>query len=56
MTYRADFIFDNLMMQSNVINECKENNIKKLLFFSSGFVYPKNANNPILESDMLTGL
>lgn len=56
MTYRADFIFDNLMMQSNVINACKENNIKKLLFVSSGCVYPKNANNPILESDMLTGL
>lgn len=56
MTYRADFIFDNLMMQSNVINACKNNNIKKLLFVSSGCVYPKNANNPIIESDMLTGL
>jgi GDP-L-fucose synthase len=56
MTYRADFIFDNLMMQSNVINSCKNFNIKKLLFVSSGCVYPKNANNPILESDMLTGL
>lgn len=56
MTYRADFIFDNLMMQSNVINACKNNNIKKLLFVSSGCVYPKNANNPIVESDMLTGL
>ena len=56
MTYRADFIFDNLMMQSNVINACKNNSIKKLLFVSSGCVYPKNANNPILESDMLTGL
>lgn len=56
MTYRADFIFDNLMMQSNVINACKNYNINKILFVSSGCVYPKNANNPILESDMLTGL
>jgi GDP-L-fucose synthase len=56
MTYRADFIFDNLMMQLNVINACKEFNIKKILFVSSGCIYPKNANNPISESDMLTGL
>jgi len=56
MTYRADFIFDNLMMQSNVINACKEYNVNKILFVSSGCVYPKNANNPILEADMLTGL
>ena len=56
MTYRADFIFDNLMMQCNTINACKDNQIKKLLFVSSGCVYPKNANNPIHEADMLTGL
>jgi GDP-L-fucose synthase len=56
MTYRADFIFENLMMQSNVINSCKEHRIKKLLFVSSGCVYPKHAENPIAESAMLTGL
>ena len=56
MTYRADFIFDNLMMQCNTINACKENKVKKILFVSSGCVYPKNANNPIQEADMLTGL
>lgn len=56
MTYRADFIFDNLMMQCNTINACKDNQVKKLLFVSSGCVYPKNANSPIQESDMLTGL
>jgi len=56
MTYRADFIFDNLMMQLNVINACKEFSVKKILFVSSGCIYPKNANNPISESDMLTGL
>jgi len=56
MTYRADFIFENLMMQSNVINSCKDHQIKKLLFVSSGCVYPKHAENPISESAMLTGL
>jgi GDP-L-fucose synthase len=56
MTYRADFIFDNLMMQSNTINACKENNVKKVLFVSSGCVYPKYAKNPISEEAMLTGL
>lgn len=56
MTYRADFIFENLMMQSNVINTCKDFNIKKLLFVSSGCIYPKLAENPIPESSMLTGL
>jgi len=56
MTYRADFIFDNLMMQSNTINACKENNVKKVLFVSSGCVYPKYAENPISEDAMLTGL
>ena len=56
MTYRADFIFDNLMMQSNTINACKENNVKKVLFVSSGCVYPKYAENPITEDAMLTGL
>lgn len=55
MTYRADFIFDNLMMQSNAINACKENNVKKILFVSSGCVYPKYAESPISENDMLTG-
>lgn len=55
MTYRADFIFDNLMMQSNVINACKENKAKKILFVSSGCVYPKLAESPIPESAMLTG-
>jgi GDP-L-fucose synthase len=56
MTYRADFIFDNLMMQSNTINACHNNGVKKLLFVSSGCVYPKLAENPIHESAMLTGL
>jgi GDP-L-fucose synthase len=56
MTYRADFIFDNLMMQANVINSCKETGVKKILFVSSGCIYPKHAKNPIDEQAMLTGL
>lgn len=56
MTYRADFIFDNLMMQSNTINACKENQVKKILFVSSGCVYPKYAESPIGEDAMLTGI
>jgi GDP-L-fucose synthase len=55
MTYRADFIFDNLMMQSNAINASKENNVTKIIFVSSGCVYPKWAENPISEDAMLTG-
>jgi len=55
MTYRADFIFDNLMMQSNTINASKENNVTKIIFVSSGCVYPKWAENPISEDAMLTG-
>jgi GDP-L-fucose synthase len=55
MSYRANFIYDNLMMQTNVINACHLYGIKKIIFVSSGCVYPKNANNPILEEDILTG-
>jgi GDP-L-fucose synthase len=55
MTYRADFIYENLMIQSNVINSSSFNGVKKIIFVSSGCVYPKNANNPIVEDDILTG-
>jgi len=55
MTYRADFIFDNLMMQSNTINACHINDVKKVLFVSSGCIYPKLAESPISETAMLTG-
>jgi GDP-L-fucose synthase len=55
MTYRADFIYENLMIESNVINSCKSHSVKKIVFVSSGCVYPKNANNPIIEDDILTG-
>lgn len=55
MTYRADFIYENLMMQTNAIHACHKHNIKKIVFVSSGCVYPKLANNPIVEEDILTG-
>jgi GDP-L-fucose synthase len=55
MTYKAEFIYENLMIQSNVINSSNFNGVKKLIFVSSGCVYPKNANNPIVEDDILTG-
>ena len=55
MTYRGDFIYENLMIEANVINCCKSHNVEKILFVSSGCVYPKNANNPIVEDDILTG-
>ena len=47
--YRADFIYDNLMIQSNIINCAYENNTKKLLFLGSSCIYPKLANQPLKE-------
>lgn len=55
MTYKADFLYENLMMAANIIHACKKYNIKKVLFVSSGCIYPDSAKNPILESSLLTG-
>ncbi len=54
-TYRADFIFENLQIQQNVIGESYKNGVKKLLFLGSTCIYPKNAPQPIPESALLTG-
>ncbi|MGB0864642.1 MAG: GDP-L-fucose synthase [Saprospiraceae bacterium] len=54
--YRADFIYDNMMIQSNVIKAAHENNVKKLLFLGSSCIYPKLANQPLKEEYLLTGL
>ncbi|MCX6299712.1 MAG: GDP-L-fucose synthase, partial [Bacteroidetes bacterium] len=54
-TYRADFIYDNLMMEANIINASYLNNIKKLLFLGSSCVYPKMAPQPIKEEYLLSG-
>jgi GDP-L-fucose synthase len=56
MTYRADFIYQNLMMAANVIHCCHTHNIKKIIFVSSGCVYPDSAPNPIKETSLLTDL
>ncbi|MGH2648925.1 MAG: NAD-dependent epimerase/dehydratase family protein [Ginsengibacter sp.] len=48
-TYRADFLYDNLMIASNVIHAAYNNKAKKLLFLGSSCIYPKMANQPIKE-------
>lgn len=53
-TYRADFIYKNIMIQSNVINASWKNDVKKLLFLGSTCVYPKNAPQPLKEEYLLS--
>lgn len=55
-TYRADFIYENLMIQSNVIHHSYLNKVKKLLFLGSSCIYPKLAPQPLKEEYLLTGL
>ena len=54
-TFRAEFIYDNLIIQLNLINASKENNVKKLLFLGSSCIYPKKCKQPIKEKYLLTG-
>ncbi|MGN6618801.1 MAG: GDP-L-fucose synthase family protein [Ilyomonas sp.] len=54
-TYRADFLYDNLMIQSNVIFQAYKNNVTKLLFLGSSCIYPKFASQPIKEESLLSG-
>jgi len=54
--YPVDFLFDNLMIQSNVINQAHINNVRKLLFLGSSCIYPKHAHQPLKEEYLLTGL
>ena len=53
--YPADFIRDNLMIQTNVIDAAYRNNVKKLLFLGSTCIYPKLAAQPMREDSLLTG-
>jgi len=53
-TYRADFIYNNIMIQSNVIHACWKFGVKKLLFLGSTCIYPKNAPQPLKEEYLLT--
>ncbi len=54
-TYRADFLYDNLQIQNNVIHNAWKTGVKKLLFLGSSCIYPKMAPQPIKETDLLTG-
>ncbi|MDR1406983.1 MAG: GDP-L-fucose synthase [Tannerella sp.] len=53
-TCRADFIFDNLQIQQNVIGESFRHGVKKLLFLGSTCIYPRNARQPMAETELLT--
>lgn len=54
-TYRAEFLYDNLIMEANVIHEAHNNKVEKLLFLGSSCIYPKMAPQPLKESYLLTG-
>ena len=54
-TYPADFLYENLMIEANIINNAYINNVKKLLFLGSSCIYPKMAEQPIKEEALLTG-
>ncbi|MCA9799723.1 MAG: GDP-L-fucose synthase [Cyanobacteria bacterium HKST-UBA04] len=53
--YPADFIYDNLMIEANVIHAAWRHGVKKLLFLGSSCIYPKFADQPLVESALLTG-
>jgi GDP-L-fucose synthase len=54
-TYRAEFIYDNLMMEVNIIHASYVNKVKKLLFLGSSCIYPKMAPQPLKEEYLLSG-
>lgn len=54
-TYRGEFLYDNLMIQSNVIHQSHVHGVKKLLFLGSSCIYPKMSPQPIKEEYLLTG-
>lgn len=54
-TYRADFIYQNLMMESNIIHQAYVQKVTKLMFFGSSCIYPKLAPQPLREDYLLTG-
>lgn len=55
-TYRAEFLYDNLLIESNIIHAAYINEAKKLLFLGSSCIYPKLAPQPLKEEYLLTGL
>lgn len=54
-TYRAEFLYDNLMIEANVIHQSHVHGVKKLLFLGSSCIYPKMAPQPLREDYLLTG-
>jgi GDP-L-fucose synthase len=54
-TYPAEFIYQNLMIQANLIHAAFQNGVKKLLFLGSSCIYPRNAAQPMREDALLTG-
>lgn len=54
-TYPADFLYDNLMIEANIVAAAHANDVERLLFLGSSCIYPKFAPQPILESALLTG-
>jgi GDP-L-fucose synthase len=54
-TYRAEFLYDNLQIQNNVINSAYLNDVRKLMFLGSSCIYPKMAPQPLQEDYLLTG-
>lgn len=54
-TYRGEFLYDNLMIQNNVIHESHRNDVQKLMFLGSSCIYPKMAPQPLREDYLLTG-
>jgi len=54
-TYPADFIYSNIILETNIINAAYEQKVKKLVFLGSSCIYPKLAEQPIKENDLLSG-
>lgn len=54
-TYPAEFIYENLMIEANIIHAAHKNSVQKLLFLGSSCIYPKQAEQPMTESALLTG-
>lgn len=54
--YKADFIYDNLAIQNNIIHSCYKNKVKNLIFLGSSCIYPRDCKQPIKEKYLLTGL
>ena len=53
--YKAEFIYDNLTIQNNIIHSCYLNNVRSLIFLGSSCIYPKKPKLPIKEKYLLTG-